>query len=53
MNPLGTIKKYFQEKELFDYILKVDEIEILSGLIELLEIFTTFTKIIQGDKYPQ
>lgn len=52
MDHLGTIKKYFQEKEEFDYVLKADEVEILSGLIELLEIFTTFTRIIQGDKYP-
>lgn len=52
MDHLETLKKYFQNSEQFEFILKADEIELLSGLNELLEMFTMFTKIIQGDKYP-
>lgn len=52
MNHLGTIKKYFHDHDMFEYILKNNEVELLSGFIQLLEIFSNVTKIIEGDKYP-
>lgn len=36
----------------YEYILSVDEIALLTGVIELLEVFNVFTIFIQGCEYP-
>lgn len=36
----------------YEYILSINEIALLKGLVELLEVFNIFTVFIQGNQYP-
>lgn len=38
--------------EKYDLILTRNELSLLEGLVELLEVFNVFTKYIQGNSYP-
>lgn len=48
----STIHKCLQDNSKYELILTKDEIQQLSELIELLKVFHTFTKFIQGNTYP-
>lgn len=45
------IKKLLEETENYDLILNRSELTLLEGLVELLEVFSIFTKYIQGQEY--
>lgn len=47
----GIIKKMLEETENYDLILNRSELASLEGLIQLLEVFSVFTKFIQGQDY--
>lgn len=47
----GIIKKMLEETENYDLILNRSELALLEGLVELLEVFSVFTKYIQGQEY--
>lgn len=48
----SIIKKALESLEKYDLIMNRDELALLTGLIELLEVFNIFTTYIQGNKYP-
>lgn len=48
---IGTVKKCLQDNERYELILNANEACLLSHLVELLEVFQTITKFIQGDSY--
>lgn len=48
----GIIKKCLQRMEKYDLILTSNELLLLAGLVELLDVFNIFTKYIQGNSYP-
>lgn len=48
---LGIVKKCLQDNERYELILNVNETCLLSHLVDLLEVFQTITKFIQGDSY--
>lgn len=37
---------------MYELILSNEENQLVNGLVELLEVFSVFTRYIQGDKYP-
>lgn len=49
---IGIIRKAFEEMGKYEYILDVNELALLEGMIELLDVFNVFTIYVQGDKYP-
>lgn len=48
----GIIKKCLQRMEKYELILTSEELLLLAGLVELLDVFNIFTKYIQGNSYP-
>lgn len=48
---IGIVKKCLQDNERYELILNANETMLLSHLVELLEVFHTITKFIQGDSY--
>lgn len=49
---VGTVRKAFEEMSKYEYILSINEIALLEGLVELLDVFNIFTVFIQGCEYP-
>lgn len=41
-----------QKIEQYDYIMNRDELSLLDGIVELLDVFNVFTTFIQGNSYP-
>lgn len=48
----STIHKCLQDNSKYELILTKNELEHISELVELLKVFHTFTKFIQGNTYP-
>lgn len=48
----GVIRKCLELHSMYDSIMSNYENQLIGGLVELLEVFSVFTKYIQGDKYP-
>lgn len=49
---LGIIKRSLEKIEHYDYILTKNELSLLEGLVDLLDVFNVFTTFIQGNSYP-
>lgn len=47
----STIKKCLDNNFMYEHVMKPDELRILEGLVQLLEIFHVFTTHIQGSSY--
>lgn len=48
---LGIIKKLLERVEKYDLILNRNELALLDGLVDLLEVFNVFSTFIQGNAY--
>lgn len=49
---LGIIKKVLEKIEKYDLILNRNELSLLCGLVELLDVFNIFSTFMQGNTYP-
>lgn len=49
---LNTVKKCLEDNYKHELVLNLSEVQLLNGLVKLLECFHDFTKIIQGNSYP-
>lgn len=49
---LSTIKKCLEDNYKHELVLNLNEVQLLNGVVKLLECFHKFTKIIQGNNYP-
>lgn len=48
----AIVKKCLEHHAAYDLILSRSELALLGRLVEVLEVFNTFTKYIQGNSYP-
>lgn len=48
----SIIKKALENMEQYDLIMNRDELQLLDGIIDLLDIFNVFTTFVQGNEYP-
>lgn len=48
----SIIKKSLENIEQYDLIMNRNELALLDGLVELLDIFNVFTTFVQGNEYP-
>lgn len=49
---LGIIKKSLESMEKYDLIMNRNELSLLEGLVDLLDVFNVFSTYIQGNNYP-
>lgn len=49
---IGIIKKCLEHHAAYELILSRSELTLLGRIVEVLEVFNTFTKYIQGSIYP-